>query len=422
MKERDKETIISVIGLGYVGLPLALELSKHYGVVGYDSKQERIEALKHHEDKSGEVLSTEWKGLDIDFSASEDCLDRASIHIVAVPTPVDDANRPDLDCLRSAAQAVGRHIHKGDTVVVESSVYPGCTEEVFAPIVEEVSGLKAGTDFGLGYSPERVNPGDKQHTLRTVVKVIAAADEPTLDVMRRVYGCVTEAGLHEATSIRVAEAAKLLENTQRDVNIALMNEMSAICDRLGISTRDVIGAAQTKWNFAHYEPGLVGGHCIGVDPYYLIDKAREVGCEAQIVSAARSVNESVAQRVVEAVAQSIGHGNARVLVMGATYKANVCDTRNTRSADIVNGLKHRGIEVTLIDPCASAEQMMKSYGIEIATQPTGRYDAVVLAVPHAEYISKGLAHYEQYLTAAAMVCDVRGVWRNEVDGRRYWTL
>lgn len=419
--------IISITGLGYVGLPLALALAKHYHVIGFDTDERHIELLRSSIDMRGEMTASDFANTDIKFTSDENMVANADFHIIAVPTPIDVDNKPDLSILFEAVAMVAKHIKHGDTMVIESSVYPGCTDDECVPIIEEASGLLVNENFGIGYSPERINPGDQEHSLANVIKIISAGTAETLDLIEEVYSHAVPAGLFRAANIRVAEAAKLIENTQRDVNIALMNELSVICSHIGISTCDVISAASTKWNFVNYSPGLVGGHCIGVDPYYLDYKAAAVGCPTHLVSAGRKVNNAmgrhVAQQTVKRLAaQGKNIVGSRVLVLGATYKPDVCDIRNTRSADIVRELLDFRIKTTLVDPRVKSECMLREYNIPITTEPEGHYDAIILAVPHQEFLAQGAEYYKQYLAANAVFCDIKGVWRGEITNCDYWTL
>ncbi|MEI6950862.1 nucleotide sugar dehydrogenase, partial [Paraflavisolibacter sp. H34] len=358
---------LAVIGLGYVGLPIALEFAKKISVIGFDINAQRVELMRKGIDPSNELSSEDFENTDIVFTNSLEQLAEASFYIVAVPTPVDEHNVPDLTPVKKASQTVGKVIKKGDYVVFESTVYPGCTEEDCLPIIEKLSGLKAGEDFKIGYSPERINPGDKQHTLSSIVKVVSGCDAESLEVIAKVYELVVKAGVHRASSIKVAEAAKIIENTQRDLNIALMNELSIIFDKMGINTYEVLEAAGTKWNFLRFFPGLVGGHCIGVDPYYLTYKASELGYNSRVILAGRQINDSmavyVARKVLRHIISSVADVKAaRVLVMGATFKENVSDIRNSKVADVVRELKEFSLNVDVVDPHADSQELEHEYG------------------------------------------------------------
>ena len=379
------------MGLGYVGLPLAMGFADKLSVIGYDINEDRLTKLREGIDPNGELESSQWKGKDIEFTSSVDKLKEASFYVIAVPTPIDQHNEPDLTPLLLATRTVASVLDPGDYVVYESTVYPGCTEEDCVPLLEEISGLKCKQDFKIGYSPERINPGDKVHTLQNTVKIVSGCDDEALSEIKQVYGLIIEAGLHQASSIRVAEAAKIIENTQRDVNIALMNELSIIFDRMGINTFDVLEAAGTKWNFLHFYPGLVGGHCIGVDPYYLVHKAKELQYHPKMINSGRFVNDSmgryIAKKIVKKVlAQGKNILHARVLVMGVTFKENVSDIRNSKVVDMVREFMDFGAVVDVVDPYASPLAVEQEYGIELKEQPGKDYDAIVVAVAHKDYI------------------------------------
>ncbi len=421
-----KEKKIGVIGLGYVGLPIALELARKVSVIGFDISAERIEMMKNNEDPSEELEAADFQGADIEFTADIEKLREANFYIVAVPTPIDQHNLPDLKPLISASKTVGKVLKKGDYVVFESTVYPGCSEEDCLPVLEKVSGLKLG-DFKIGYSPERINPGDTKHTLTNVVKVVAGNDEEALDTIAQVYELVVEAGVHRASSIKVAEAAKVIENTQRDVNIALINELSIIFNKMNINTFDVLKAAQTKWNFLPFSPGLVGGHCIGVDPYYLTFKAKEYGYHAQIINSGRSVNDGmgayIAGRVVKKlVSNKKSSDGARVLVMGATFKENVSDIRNSKVVDVVNELKAFGLHVDVTDPYASSQELKKHYGFGLVDEIGSDYDAIILAVKHDDYLDLDEKYFKGISKPNAFVFDVKGNYRERISQMDYLSL
>ncbi len=422
-----KQKKLAVIGLGYVGLPIALEFAKKLSVIGFDISAERVELMKKGIDPSNELKAEAFQGCDIDFTADADRLKDASFFIVAVPTPIDSSNNPDLRPVLSASRTVGAVIKIGDYAVFESTVYPGCTEEDCVPVIEELSGLKSVTDFKVGYSPERINPGDKEHTLRTIVKVTSGCDEESAEIIAKVYELVVDAGVHRASSIKVAEAAKIIENTQRDVNIALINELSIIFNKMKINTYEVLEAAGTKWNFLNFKPGLVGGHCIGVDPYYLTHKAEKLGYHAQIINSGRFVNDSmggyVAKQVVKKIiSQSIHVQEARALVLGATFKENVSDIRNSKVVDTVRELESFGVSVDVIDPRASASEIKHEYGYDLKSAPEGKYDAVIVAVNHAEYTGLPETYFANILNPTAVFADLKGIYRGKITKYLYWSL
>ena len=422
-----KETKLSVIGLGYVGLPIALDFAKKISVVGFDIKPDRVELMKKGIDPSKELDGHEFSGCDILFTSNLNDLKDATFHIVAVPTPIDNHNLPDLRPVIGASETVGKILKKGDVVVYESTVYPGCTEEDCIPVLEKFSGLKYPQNFKVGYSPERINPGDKDHTFKTIVKIVSGCDEETLDTVAKVYELVIAAGVHRASSIKVAEAAKIIENTQRDVNIALMNELSIIFNRMGINTYEVLEAAGTKWNFLKFFPGLVGGHCIGVDPYYLTYKAKEYKYHAQIINSGRFVNDSMGSYVAKQAVKKIIAANknvlsSRVLVMGITFKEDVADLRNSRVADLVNEFKSYGIKVDIVDPFADKHELKEEYGFDLCDKPTGKYDAVVVAVSHKEYKDLPEEYFENLSNENGILVDVKGIFRKRKHRLTYWSL
>jgi UDP-N-acetyl-D-galactosamine dehydrogenase len=393
-----ENTHIAIIGLGYVGLPLAVEFGKHYATLGYDINQRRIDELRDYNDNTLEVDSAELKeAKNLTYSSRLDDLRQANVYIVTVPTPIDKHKQPDLTPLQKASQALGQVIKKGDVVVYESTVYPGATEEYCVPIIESVSGLKFNEDFFVGYSPERINPGDKSHRLTNITKVTSGSTPEVADFVDALYGSIIRAGTHKAASIKVAEAAKVIENTQRDLNIALMNEFAIIFKKLGIDTEDVLKAAGTKWNFLPFRPGLVGGHCIGVDPYYLTHKAESIGYHPQVILAGRRINDNmgsyaVGQLVKQMLKRRIQIEEANVLVMGLTFKENCPDLRNTKVIDIINELKEYDVNVDVYDPWVSAEAAQHEYEITPVKYPeVGKYDAIVLAVAHREFKEIGAA-------------------------------
>jgi len=404
---------ISVIGLGYVGLPVAVAFGNIGRVVAFDRDPQRIAELKDGRDRTGEVTEAALRGADLHLTANAEDLRAADFHIVAVPTPINDAKRPDLGPLLSASRSVGAVLKTGDIVVYESTVYPGATMEDCVPVLEQASGLRAGTDFTVGYSPERINPGDQEHRFETITKVVAGQDEATLDIVARVYASVVKAGVHRAASIAVAEAAKVIENTQRDLNIALMNELAVIFNRLGIDTGDVLAAAGTKWNFLRFSPGLVGGHCIGVDPYYLTHRAEQTGYHPQVILAGRHINDEmgafVARELIKRLMRN-GIARPRVGVLGLTFKEDVPDVRNTRTVDIVSELEAFGVEVLVHDPLADAREAHEEYGIDLVGPERLRaLDGVVLAVAHRAYVEGGWALVTAMLKdGAGVVMDVKG--------------
>jgi UDP-N-acetyl-D-galactosamine dehydrogenase len=423
----EKGNKLAIIGLGYVGLPIALEFARKLSVIGFDINEKRIDLMRQGIDPSNELEKEAFDGCDIIFTNSLDVLREAKFFIVAVPTPVDEHNVPDLKPIQRASETIGKVIKKGDYVVFESTVYPGCTEEDCLPIIEKLSGLKNQTDFKIGYSPERINPGDKLHTLASIVKVVSGCDDESLDTIAKVYELVVTAGVHRASCIKVAEAAKIIENTQRDLNIALMNELSVIFDRMGINTFEVLEAAGTKWNFLKFQPGLVGGHCIGVDPYYLTHKANQLGYKSQVILAGRTINDDMANYVAKKVVQHIikTSGNvkeAKVLVKGATFKENVSDIRNSKVADVVKALQAFSVNVDVEDPHADSNELQHEYGFGLIEKERGKYDAVIVAVPHADYYELDDAYFSGITNDGALIADLKGIYRNKIVNRRYWSL
>lgn len=424
---KNKETKLAVIGLGYVGLPIALEFARKLPVIGFDINEQRVEMMKNKIDPSGELETNDFENCDIEFTADPEKLREATFYIVAVPTPINDHKLPDLNPLLGASNTIGNVLKKGDYVVFESTVYPGCTEDDCVPILEKQSGLKFKDDFKVGYSPERINPGDKEHTLSKIIKVVSGCDKESLEEIAIVYEMVVDAGIFKASSIKVAEAAKIIENTQRDVNIALMNELSIIFNKIGINTYEVLEAANTKWNFLKFIPGLVGGHCIGVDPYYLTYKAQELGYHAQVINSGRYVNDSMGfyiakQTVKKIVANGKDLSKSKVLIMGATFKENVEDIRNSKVADLVGEFKSYGVKVDVVDPNASSEELKNEYGFELAKKPDGKYDAVVVAVNHVEYINFSENDFSSMLDNGGVVVDVKGIYRDKIKNLKYWSL
>lgn len=423
-----KESKLAVIGLGYVGLPIALEFARKIKVVGFDINQDRVDLMQKQIDPSNELEASAFDGCDIHFSADINDLKDVQFFIVAVPTPIDDANLPNLRPLLGASGTVGKVLKKGDYVVFESTVYPGCTEEDCIPILEAESGLNFKEDFKVGYSPERINPGDKEHTLQNVVKVVSGCCEESLEEIAKTYELVVAAGVHRATTIKVAEAAKIIENTQRDLNIALMNELSIIFNKLKINTFDVLEAAGTKWNFLKFSPGLVGGHCIGVDPYYLTYKAQQAGYHSKVITSGRYVNDSMGAYIAEqAVKKIIAQGkhiqDARILVMGATFKEDVSDIRNSKVIDVVNELKSFLVHVDLVDPHASSDEMFHEYGIGLIEKPANDYDAIIVAVNHQEYKSISENDFKGLLKdGKGLFVDIKGIFKNKIKDLEYWSL
>ncbi len=425
----DKEAVLSVIGLGYVGLPIALEFARQVKVIGFDIKDDRVEKMKKNIDPNNELDSKDFEGCDIFFTSKAEDLKKANFHIVGVPTPIDKHNLPDLSPVLSASRAVGKALKKGDYVVYESTVYPGCTEEDCIPILEEMSGLKVGTDFKVGYSPERINPGDKEHTITTITKVVSGCDEEALENIAKTYELIVTAGVHRAPSLKVAEAAKIIENTQRDVNIALMNELSIIFNRMGINTFDVLEAAGTKWNFLKFYPGLVGGHCIGVDPYYLVFKAKEFRYHPQIINSGRFVNDSMGfyaakQLVKKLIAAGKNILNSKVLVMGATFKENVSDIRNSKVADVICELKSYGLKVDVTDPYANSEELKEEYDFTLVDNIKDDYDAVIVAVNHEPYMNYTEDDFIGLMrnTKNPILVDIKGIYRNKIKKMSYWSF
>jgi UDP-N-acetyl-D-galactosamine dehydrogenase len=424
----ERKEKLAVVGLGYVGLPIALEFARKISVIGFDINQERVDLMRNNIDPSNELESSAFEGCDIHFTANSDELKEATFFVVAVPTPIDDSNLPNLSPLLSASRSVGKVLKKGDYVVFESTVYPGCTEEDCIPILEEESGLKWKEDFMVGYSPERINPGDKVHTLQSVVKVVSGCCPHSLEEIAKTYELVVDAGVHRAASIKVAEAAKIIENTQRDVNIALINELSIIFNRLGINTYDVLEAAGTKWNFLKFFLGLVGGHCIGVDPYYLTHKAKQAGYHAKVINSGRYVNDSMGfyigkQCVKRMIAQDKTMKNAKVLVMGATFKEDVSDIRNSKVIDVVNELKSFSVSVDLVDPHASSKEMQEEYGVALTPEAGSEYDAIIVAVNHKEYQALEEDDFKKMLKdGKGVFVDVKGIFKEKIKDLEYWSL
>lgn len=420
----DKKVKLGVIGLGYVGLPIALEFARKISVIGFDINSKRVELMRKGIDPSKEVDESQFKDRTIEFTSDLEVLKQAKFYVVAVPTPVDKYNVPDLKPLIAASETIGKVIKKGDYVVYESTTYPGCTEEDCLPVIEKISGLKMGADFKLGYSPERINPGDKVHTLKTVVKVVSGNDAESLEEIAKIYELVVEAGVHRASSIKVAEAAKIVENTQRDLNIALMNELSLIFDRMGVNTYDVIEAAGTKWNFLKFGPGLVGGHCIGVDPYYLTYKAASLGYDSKVIAASRYINDDMAKYVARKIITHVlrNSNQPKVLVKGCTFKENVSDIRNSKIIDTVKELLAFNIHVDVEDPYAEAQEVHEEYGLKLVREVKNGYDAVIITVPHKPYLGLDDNYFASITHGHALVADLKGIFKNKITSRKYWSL
>jgi UDP-N-acetyl-D-galactosamine dehydrogenase len=428
----DRSSKIAVVGLGYVGLPLAVHLSAHFAVTGYDVRKSRIAELKQGHDRTLEVTPEDLKKAGIDYSSDPRVLSDCRVIIVAVPTPIDDSRIPDLRPVENAAHAVGKHLAAGSTVVFESTVYPGVTEDICVPILEKQSGLKLGEGFTVGYSPERINPGDRVHTLDNITKIVSASDPQTLELLSQIYGTIVRAGIYRTSSIKVAEAAKVIENTQRDINIALMNELSIIFNRMDIDTLEVLEAAGTKWNFLPFRPGLVGGHCIGVDPYYLTYKAESIGYHPEMILAGRRINDNMGKYIAERTIKILINAgrpvrNARVAVLGLTFKENIPDLRNTRVIDIITELKDYGVHVLVHDPMADPAEVNHYYGLTVTpVQDIQEVDAVIVAVAHQVYQHLGLPGMAGLCRKGRpIVVDVKAIFDPEEARRlgiRYWRL
>ena len=434
-KIKKREEKISLVGLGYVGMPIAVAFAKKAEVIGFDISTEKVELYKKGIDPTKEVGNDVIKATTVEFTADETKLKEAKFHIVAVPTPVNADHTPDLKPVESASRTVGRNLTKGSIVVFESTVYPGVTEDICIPILEKESGLKCGIDFKVGYSPERINPGDKVHRLETIVKVVSGMDEESLDDIAKVYELVVDAGVYRASSIKVAEAAKVIENSQRDINIAFMNELSIIFNKMDIDTTEVLEAAGTKWNFLKFSPGLVGGHCIGVDPYYLTYKAEQMGYHSQIILSGRRINDDMGKYVVENLVKNLIKADvpvkdAKVAILGFTFKENCPDTRNTRVIDIVNELKEYGINPMIADPQADAEEANHEYGITFnSIEEVSQMDAVIVAVGHNQFMNLEQNDFNKMFKQAEnenkVLLDIKGVLNRkeyEATGYRYWRL
>ncbi|RKL68222.1 GDP-mannose dehydrogenase [Salipaludibacillus neizhouensis] len=422
---------IGVVGLGYVGLPVAVAFGQEHKIIGFDINEHRISTLKQNQDYTNEVESHELEKANVEFTTEASRLSECDFIIVAVPTPINENKQPDLTPLEKSSATVGKNLSKGTIVVFESTVYPGATEEVCIPILEKESGLKAGEEFFVGYSPERINPGDKEHTFRTIMKVVSGQTPEVLDIVAEVYESVVTAGVYKASSLKVAEAAKVIENTQRDLNIALMNELSLIFDRMGIDTKEVLAAAGTKWNFLPFAPGLVGGHCIGVDPYYLTHKAESIGYHPEMILAGRRINDRMGKHIATSLIKEMIHKNmavqgAKVTVLGLTFKENVPDLRNSRVIDVINELEEFGVDVQVTDPYAVPKEAKEEYGIDLVNyEELKPSEAVVLAVPHQYYLDKGWQQFDTLLKhRKGIVMDVKGSLNNKTcpDAITLWRL
>ena len=433
--EKGNKEKIAIIGLGYVGLPLAVLLDKKFNVIGFDINPKRIKELKNSYDRTREVTSQDLKKCSVEFTYDPEKISQAKVIIVTVPTPIDQHNIPDLRPIKSATKTVGKYMQKGSVVVYESTVYPGLTEEECVPILEQESGLKWKKDFNVGYSPERVNPGDKKHTIDKIIKVVAGDTPEVTEFLSQLYGSVITAGIHKAPDIKTAEAAKVIENTQRDLNIALMNELSVIFNKMGIDTKAVLEAASTKWNFLRFEPGLVGGHCIGVDPYYLTFKAQAIGYHPEVILAGRRINDYMGKFVAEnTVKKLIKAGKAvkgsKVLILGLTFKENISDIRNTKVIDVYKELKEYGINVYVHDPFAYPEEAKKEYGIDLLEniKEKSPYDAIIVAVKHRPFIEDlDLQEYKKLMKqdGQPVLIDIKGLYSKEKaqkEGFLYWRL
>ena len=423
----DKKKKISVIGLGYVGLPIALEFAKHFSVIGLDINESRVALMQQGIDPSNELEASAFQNVDIVFTTNPEDLKEAHFHIVSVPTDIDEHKVPNLNPLKKASVSVGKALKKGDYVVFESTVYPGCTEEDCLPLIEKESGLQLNKDFKLGYSPERIVPGDKVKTLTTILKIVSGSDEESLEEIAKVYSHIIKAGVYKAASIKVAEAAKVIENTQRDLNISLMNELSIIFDRLGIDTHQVIEAAGTKWNFVKLYPGLVGGHCIGVDPYYLLHKARQVSVEPQVIASGRRINDGMPAYIAKKLTQMLiskgkNPGKCKVLMMGITFKENVSDIRNSKVVDLTHELMQYSILVHIVDPYASPNEVAHEYKLTMTENISNDYDAVIVTVGHNEYRALDEKYFESITKPDGIVMDIKALYNFKGDKLSLWRL
>jgi len=423
----NKEAKLAVIGLGYVGLPIAIEFAKKMPVIGFDIKPERVDMMKKGIDPSRELTKEAFEGCDICFTADTDDLKEANFYIVAVPTPIDEHNLPDLMPVLKASETVGKVLKEGDYVVYESTVYPGATEEDCVPVLERESGLKYVEQFKVGFSPERINPGDKVNTLTSIVKVSSGCDEESAENIAKVYELIIKAGVHRASSIKVAEASKIIENTQRDINIAFMNELSIIFNRMDINTFEVLEAAGTKWNFLKFFPGLVGGHCIGVDPYYLTHKAKQLGYHAQMINSGRFINDSMGGYVAKQIVKRLVKAgkniqSSKVLIMGITFKEDVSDIRNSKVVDVYRELLSYGVKVDVIDPYADPSEVKDEYQFDLTKEIRKDYDVVVTAVSHDKYKSLDEDYFQSVTSENALFVDIKGIYRNKIKKLNYWSL
>ena len=425
---QNKEKKIAVIGLGYVGLPLALEFAKKFSVIGFDINQQRVDMMKNRIDPSEELEADAFDNKDILFTTNAEDLKNAHFFIVAVPTPVDEHKVPNLRPVLGASHTVGKVLKKGDYVIYESTVYPGCTEEDCVPILEQESGLKFNEDFKVGYSPERINPGDKEHTVANILKIVAGSDAESLKEISAVYGAIITAGIYEAPTLKVAEAAKVIENTQRDLNISFMNELAVIFDKMNIDTKEVLKAAGTKWNFINLSPGLVGGHCISVDPYYLLHKAKQIGYDPQVILSGRRVNDSmpafIAKRLVQSlIARNKQLSQCKVLVQGVTFKENVADIRNSKVADLIKELMGYSVNVHVADPYASPNEVAHEYNLTLVDKISDDYDAIMIAVNHKEYEQQDVEFFKSISKEDPIIFDIKGMYDPvNMEGTTYWRL
>lgn len=422
-----KEKKLAVVGLGYVGLPLALAFARKFKVIGFDINAARIEMMSRQQDPSRELSKEDFAGTDIEFTTQLEKLKEAHFFIVAVPTPVDEHKVPDLKPILSASKTIGKVIKKGDYVVYESTVYPGCTEEDCLPLIQEGSGLKPGSDFKIGYSPERINPGDKSKPLESILKIVSGNDAEALEQIAKVYSAIIHAGVYQAASIKVAEAAKVIENSQRDLNISFMNELAIIFDRMGIDTNEVLEAAGTKWNFLKFSPGLVGGHCIGVDPYYLLHKSKKLGYDPEVILSGRRINDRMPAFIAKKLVQLlIGKGKnpseCKVLINGITFKENVSDIRNSKVAELYQELRGYSVQVDVSDPRADREEVMHEYSIQMKEIPDHDYDAVIVAVAHDEFKNLGMEHFLKMMKKEPVLIDLKGLYKRPENGITYWRL
>lgn len=424
---KDKKKKLSVIGLGYVGLPLALEFAKHFSVIGFDINEQRVELMRQGIDPSKELDGTAFENTDIEFTTNPKDLKKAHFHIIGVPTDIDEHRVPNLKPLLAASKSVGAALKPGDYVVYESTVYPGCTEEDCLPVLEAASGLSMGADFKLGYSPERIVPGDKVRTLTKILKIVSGCDAEASGQIKQVYDHIIEAGTYPASSIKVAEAAKVIENTQRDINISLINELSIIFDKIGIDTREVLEAAGTKWNFLKFTPGLVGGHCISVDPFYLMHKAKQLGHDPQVIAAGRRVNDYIPSFIAKRMVQSLiergkNPGDCKVLVMGITFKENVADIRNSKVVDLVKELMDYSLNVHVVDPYASPNEVAHEFTLPLLDAPSDNYDGVIVAVAHQDYHQMTRNDFLGLMNGDPILFDLKGIYDKEMEGFLVWRL